>query len=90
MTTTAEQDRALAAGQAVTMAGALNQALSDALSEDDTVLVFGEDVATLGGVFRITSGLAEAFGPVSYTHLDVYKRQRRTCSFCSSRRRMGP
>jgi pyruvate dehydrogenase E1 component beta subunit len=62
MTTTAEQDRALAAGQAVTMAGALNQALSDALSEDDTVLVFGEDVATLGGVFRITSGLAEAFG----------------------------
>jgi pyruvate dehydrogenase E1 component beta subunit len=62
MTTTAEQDRALAAGQAVTMAGALNQALSDALSEDDTVLVFGEDVGTLGGVFRITSGLAAAFG----------------------------
>jgi 2-oxoisovalerate dehydrogenase E1 component beta subunit len=63
MTTIAEQDRALAAGQAVTMAGALNQALSDALGEDDTVLVFGEDVATLGGVFRVTTGLAEAFGP---------------------------
>jgi 2-oxoisovalerate dehydrogenase E1 component beta subunit len=63
MTTIAEQDRALAAGQAVTMAGALNQALSDALGEDDTVLVFGEDVATLGGVFRVTTGLAEEFGP---------------------------
>jgi 2-oxoisovalerate dehydrogenase E1 component beta subunit len=62
MTMTAEQDRALAAGQAVTMAGALNQALADALSEDDTVLVFGEDVGTLGGVFRVTSGLAETFG----------------------------
>ncbi len=62
MTTTAEQDRTLAVGQSVTMAGALNQALSDALSEDDTVLVFGEDVATLGGVFRVTSGLADAFG----------------------------
>jgi 2-oxoisovalerate dehydrogenase E1 component beta subunit len=62
MTMTAEQDRTLAAGQAVTMAGALNQALSDALSEDDTVLVFGEDVGTLGGVFRVTSGLAAAFG----------------------------
>ncbi len=62
MTMTAEQDRALAAGQTVTMAGALNQALADALSEDDTVLVFGEDVGTLGGVFRVTTGLAEAFG----------------------------
>jgi pyruvate dehydrogenase E1 component beta subunit len=44
------------------MAGALNQALSDALSEDDSVLVFGEDVGTLGGVFRITDGLAASFG----------------------------
>ena len=38
----------------VTMAAALNQALADALSEDETVLVFGEDVGPLGGVFRIT------------------------------------
>ena len=50
------------AGQTVTMAGALNQALSDSLSEDDSVVVFGEDVGTLGGVFRITDGLAAAFG----------------------------
>ena len=42
----------------VTMAAALNQALADALSEDETVLVFGEDVGALGGVFRITDGLA--------------------------------
>ncbi len=47
---------------AVTMAGALNQALADALAEDDTVLVFGEDVGTLGGVFRVTDGLAVKFG----------------------------
>ena len=46
----------------VTMAGALNQALADALSEDETVLVFGEDVGPLGGVFRITDGLAARFG----------------------------
>jgi pyruvate dehydrogenase E1 component beta subunit len=45
------------------MAGALNQALTDALSEDDSVLVFGEDVGPLGGVFRVTDGLAAAFGP---------------------------
>ena len=46
----------------VTMAGALNQALADALSEDETVLVFGEDVGPLGGVFRVTDGLAARFG----------------------------
>ncbi len=46
----------------VTMAGALNQALADELADDDTVLVFGEDVGTLGGVFRVTDGLATRFG----------------------------
>jgi pyruvate dehydrogenase E1 component beta subunit len=46
----------------VTMAGALNRALADALDADDRVLVFGEDVGTLGGVFRITDGLAARFG----------------------------
>jgi 2-oxoisovalerate dehydrogenase E1 component beta subunit len=46
----------------LTMAGALNRALADALSEDETVLVFGEDVGALGGVFRVTDGLAARFG----------------------------
>ena len=46
----------------VTMAAALNRALSDALAADPRVLVFGEDVGTLGGVFRITDGLADRFG----------------------------
>ncbi len=46
----------------VTMAQALNMALRDALREDERVLVFGEDVGRLGGVFRITRGLTDAFG----------------------------
>ena len=46
----------------ISMAAALNQALADALSEDPTVLILGEDVGTLGGVFRITDGLATKFG----------------------------
>jgi 2-oxoisovalerate dehydrogenase E1 component subunit beta len=46
----------------VTMAGALNAALADSLSADERVLVFGEDVGTLGGVFRVTDGLAAKFG----------------------------
>ena len=45
-----------------TMAQALNAALRDALAADESVVVFGEDVGTLGGVFRITDGLARDFG----------------------------
>ncbi|MBV8927797.1 MAG: alpha-ketoacid dehydrogenase subunit beta [Mycobacteriaceae bacterium] len=46
----------------LTMVQAINRALHDAMSVDDRVLVFGEDVAKLGGVFRVTEGLAEKFG----------------------------
>jgi pyruvate dehydrogenase E1 component beta subunit len=54
----------IAAGVAppVTMAAALNRALADSLAADERVVVFGEDVATLGGVFRVTDGLAARFG----------------------------
>ncbi|MGW0803437.1 alpha-ketoacid dehydrogenase subunit beta [Nonomuraea sp. NPDC002799] len=47
---------------ATTMAQALNTALRDTLRADERVLVFGEDVGPLGGVFRITDGLTEEFG----------------------------
>ncbi|WP_433090081.1 alpha-ketoacid dehydrogenase subunit beta [Dactylosporangium sp. CA-052675] len=46
----------------VSLAGAINAALADALADDPRVLVFGEDVGTLGGVFRVTDGLAAKFG----------------------------
>jgi pyruvate dehydrogenase E1 component beta subunit len=46
----------------LTMAGALNRALNDAMADDDRVVVYGEDVGALGGVFRVTDGLEAAFG----------------------------
>lgn len=46
----------------ITMGQALNQALRDCLAEDDRVLVLGEDVGKLGGVFRITDALQDEFG----------------------------
>jgi len=46
----------------LTMVQAINRALHDAMANDDRVLVFGEDVARLGGVFRVTEGLSETFG----------------------------
>ena len=47
---------------AVTMVEALNTALHDAMLDDERVLVFGEDVGRMGGVFRVTEGLADTFG----------------------------
>jgi 2-oxoisovalerate dehydrogenase E1 component beta subunit len=51
-----------AAAETITMAAALNRALADCLAADARVVVFGEDVGTLGGVFRVTDGLAARFG----------------------------
>jgi pyruvate dehydrogenase E1 component beta subunit len=46
----------------VTMAKALNSGLRAAMERDPKVLVMGEDVGKLGGVFRITDGLQKDFG----------------------------
>ncbi len=41
---------------------AINSGLRGAMRENDDVLVLGEDVGRLGGVFRVTQGLQEEFG----------------------------
>ena len=47
----------------LTMGKALNAGLASAMRRDDRVLVMGEDIGKLGGVFRITGGLLDSFGP---------------------------
>lgn len=46
----------------MTMVQALNRALRDAMQEDPSVYVLGEDVGVGGGIFRVTDGLIEDFG----------------------------
>ncbi|HJE59128.1 MAG TPA: alpha-ketoacid dehydrogenase subunit beta [Nocardiopsis listeri] len=46
----------------LSMQQAINRALRVLLAEDPKVLVFGEDVGALGGVFRVTDGLQKEFG----------------------------
>ena len=46
----------------MTLAKALNLGLRAAMDDDPKVLVMGEDVGKLGGVFRITDGLQKDFG----------------------------
>jgi len=50
------------APQQVTMSAAINRALRDAMTADPDVVLFGEDVGTLGGVFRVTDGISRDFG----------------------------
>ncbi len=40
------------------IAKALNAGIAKAMRKDPKVLMFGEDIAELGGVFRVTEGLA--------------------------------
>jgi 2-oxoisovalerate dehydrogenase E1 component beta subunit len=46
----------------VNLIQALNDALRTAMRKDDRVVILGEDIAELGGVFRVTSGLVKEFG----------------------------
>lgn len=46
-----------------TLLEAVNLALKRAMREDDRVLLIGEDVGVIGGVFRASEGLLQSFGP---------------------------
>jgi 2-oxoisovalerate dehydrogenase E1 component beta subunit len=44
------------------MSAAINAALRDAMREDPKVLLFGQDVGRLGGIYGVTRGLQAEFG----------------------------
>ena len=46
----------------MTMAKALNEGLRKTMEEDPKVILMGEDIGKLGGVFRVTDGLQKDFG----------------------------
>lgn len=46
----------------LTMVKSINEGLARAMADDDRVLVMGEDIGKLGGVFRVTDGLLDRFG----------------------------
>lgn len=47
----------------ITYSQAINQALAEELARDENVIVYGQDVAVWGGIFKVTQGLYERFGP---------------------------
>jgi pyruvate dehydrogenase E1 component beta subunit len=48
--------------ETITLGKAINHGLRRALEDDPKVIIMGEDVGKLGGVFRITDGLQKDFG----------------------------
>ena len=46
----------------VTYLEALRQALAEEMARDERVFLIGEDIATYGGAFKVTEGLADRFG----------------------------
>ncbi|MGD3308323.1 alpha-ketoacid dehydrogenase subunit beta, partial [Xanthomonas citri pv. citri] len=48
--------------QKLTFARAITEGLRASLESDERVLLMGEDISRLGGVFRVTDGLQKDFG----------------------------
>lgn len=46
----------------MTLAKAINAGMREAMTRDDHVVLYGEDIGKLGGVFRVTEGLLDSFG----------------------------
>ncbi|MFB9073263.1 alpha-ketoacid dehydrogenase subunit beta [Citricoccus parietis] len=51
-----------AAVETLTIAKAINRALADELAADPKTLLMGEDIGSLGGVYRVTEGLKATYG----------------------------
>jgi 2-oxoisovalerate dehydrogenase E1 component beta subunit len=62
-TATAASTAASTTVQTMPVSRALNAGMRRALAENDRVLLMGEDIGPLGGVFRVTEGLQAEFGP---------------------------
>jgi 2-oxoisovalerate dehydrogenase E1 component beta subunit len=59
---TLDRPATAASTQTITLAKAINMGLRAAMERDPKVIVMGEDVGKLGGVFRVTDGLQKDFG----------------------------
>ncbi|MCI4398336.1 MAG: alpha-ketoacid dehydrogenase subunit beta [Acidobacteria bacterium] len=59
----AQRDGRTDKSEKLTLAQAVNHGLAQEMERDPNVLVMGEDVGVDGGVFRVTEGLMEKFGP---------------------------
>ena len=50
-------------GREITMSEAINEAIREEMGRDENVVLWGEDVGAAGGVFKVTKGILDRFGP---------------------------
>lgn len=53
----------MSTNRTITYAEALNEALREEMKRDEDVIVLGEDIGSYGGVFKVTKGLLDEYGP---------------------------
>jgi pyruvate/2-oxoglutarate/acetoin dehydrogenase E1 component len=63
MSTLQASELSTAGTRVISYQQALNEAIREALRRDPSVFLMGEDVGKYGGLFRVTQGLLEEFGP---------------------------
>jgi len=47
----------------ITYSKAINEALLQSMEKDERVILLGEDIGVYGGIFQVTAGLLDRFGP---------------------------
>lgn len=67
-----------------TFRDALREALDEELARDERVVVFGEDIAAAGGVFQVTRGLADKYGPKRVFDTPISELALAGCAFGSA------
>jgi len=58
-----DDDTGRSVSRSLTYAEAVREALAQAMTEDERVFLFGEDVGVYGGAFGVSAGLFDQFGP---------------------------
>ena len=81
-----------AAPSKVNFVQALNTALHEAMTEDESIIVLGEDVADAqgGGVVKVTQGLSTRFGDARVRYLIDLAPSQRTTSSSKQRANLVP
>ena len=69
---------------------AITQALADELEADERVILFGEDVAAAGGVFKATEGLQDRFGPKRVLDTPISEQAIVGCAIGAAIRGLNP
>ena len=64
----------------ITFSKALREALIEEMERDPNIILLGEDIGVYGGVFKVTDGLLDRFGPERVVERFLTRRPR--CATC--------